>query len=169
MVTQRQVAFWLSALVVTVLALYVLRDILLPFVAGLALAYLLDPIADRLERTGIGRLGATLLILVIFVLLFILALVLVVPLLFHQLEAFIARLPQYVARLQALAVERGGALFERFGGPESLAQMQSSVGDLLKQATAWAAGPWRGTSAASSGRVWPASGPSGSSCRPSSP
>jgi len=144
MVTQRQVAFWLSALVVTVLALYVLRDILLPFVAGLALAYLLDPIADRLERTGIGRLGATLLILVIFVLLFILALVLVVPLLFHQLEAFSARLPQYVARLQALAVERGGALFERFGGPESLAQMQSSVGDLLKQATAWAAGFLRG-------------------------
>jgi predicted PurR-regulated permease PerM len=140
MVTQRQAAFWLTALVVTVLALYVLRDILLPFVAGLALAYLLDPIADRLEKMGIGRLGATVVILVVFILVFILALVLVVPLLMHQLDAFIDRLPQYVQRLQAVAVERGGALFERFGGPDALAQMQSSVGDVLKQATAWAAG-----------------------------
>jgi predicted PurR-regulated permease PerM len=144
MVTQRQVAFWLAALVVTCLVLYLLRDILLPFVAGLALAYLLDPVADRFERMGIGRLGATLLILVIFVLTFILALVLVVPLLFHQMEALIDRLPQYVARLQQLAVEKGGPLFERFGGADSLAQMQTSVGDLLRQGTAWMVGFLRG-------------------------
>ena len=144
MVTQRQVAFWLAALVMAVVALYVLRGILLPFVAGLALAYLLDPLADRFEKLGIGRLGATLLILVIFVLVFILALVLVVPLLFHQMEALIDRLPQYVARLQALAVEKGGPLFERFGGTDSLAQMQNSVGDLLKQGTAWMVGFLRG-------------------------
>lgn len=144
MVTQRQIAFWIAALAIAVVALYVLRGILLPFVAGLALAYLLDPVADRFEKLGVGRLGATLLILVIFVLVFILVLVLVVPLMFHQMEAFIDRLPQYVAKLQALAMERGGALFERFGGPDSLAQMQSSVGDLLKQATAWLAGFLRG-------------------------
>jgi predicted PurR-regulated permease PerM len=42
---QRQLGFWLAALFVAALALFVLRDILLPFVAGLALAYLLDPIA----------------------------------------------------------------------------------------------------------------------------
>ncbi|HEX8770447.1 MAG TPA: AI-2E family transporter, partial [Acidimicrobiales bacterium] len=137
-------AFWLAALVAAVIALYVLRGILLPFVAGLALAYLLDPVADRFERTGIGRLGATLLILVIFVLVFILVLVLVVPLLFHQMEALIDRLPQYVAKLQALAVEKGGPLFERFGGTDSLAQMQNSVGDLLKQGTAWMVGFLRG-------------------------
>ena len=144
MVTQRQVAFWLAALVAAVVALYVLRGILLPFVAGLALAYLLDPIADRIERTGVGRLGATLLILVVFVLVFILVLMLVVPLLFGQVEAFIDRLPQYVAKLQALAVEKGGPLFERFGGTDSLAQMQNSVGDLLKQGTAWMVGFLRG-------------------------
>jgi predicted PurR-regulated permease PerM len=144
MVTQRQVAFWLAALLFTILALYILRDILLPFVAGLALAYLLDPLADRLERIGVGRLGATLVILVVFILVFILLLVLVVPVAFHQMQAFIDRLPQYVARLQALAMEKGGPLFERFGGPDALAQMQSSVGDVLKQATAWAAGFLRG-------------------------
>jgi predicted PurR-regulated permease PerM len=144
MVTQRQVAFWIAALVVTILALYVLRDILLPFVAGLALAYLLDPVADRLEKAGVGRLGATIVILVVFVLVFVLVLVLVAPLLFHQMEALIDRMPQYVARLQQLAVERGGALFERFGGTDALANMQASVGDLLKQGTAWMVGFLRG-------------------------
>jgi predicted PurR-regulated permease PerM len=144
MVTQRQVAFWIAALAITILALYVLRDILLPFVAGLALAYLLDPLADRLERMRIGRLGATLMILVIFILVFILVLVLLVPIAMNQLQAFIANLPQYVARLQALAAERGGPLLERLGGPGALAEMQSSVGDVLKQATAWAAGFLRG-------------------------
>ena len=47
---------------------------------GFALAYLLDPLADRLQRLGLGRLGATLIILVLFVLVFIVALVLLLPL-----------------------------------------------------------------------------------------
>ena len=59
MTVQRQIGFWIAALVVAVLLLFVLRDILLPFVAGFALAYLLDPVADRLQRLGLGRLGAT--------------------------------------------------------------------------------------------------------------
>ena len=48
--TKRQIWFWLAALAVTVLFLYIFRSILLPFVAGMALAYMLDPVADRLEN-----------------------------------------------------------------------------------------------------------------------
>src|SRR3954464_9088094 len=144
MPTQRQVAFWIAALVVLLLALYVVRDILLPFVAGLALAYMLDPIADRFQRLGMGRLAATLLILVLFILVFVLMLVLIVPLVVHQLQSFIAHMPEYIARLQALAAEKGGPLLERIGGPDALQDMQSSVGDLVKQAGAWFGGFLRG-------------------------
>ena len=56
MAFQRQVIFWLGALVVFVLALWLLSEILLPFVAGLAIAYLLTPLTDRLERLGVNRL-----------------------------------------------------------------------------------------------------------------
>ena len=42
------------------LLLWLLSDVLLPFVAGMALAYLLDPLADRLERLGVSRLVAAL-------------------------------------------------------------------------------------------------------------
>jgi predicted PurR-regulated permease PerM len=134
---QRQFAFWIAALAVVALALFILRDILLPFVAGLALAYLLDPLADRLQRLGLGRLGATVIILVLFVVGFLLALVLVIPFAVHQLQAFIDRLPQYVARLQQLAAERGGPLIERLGGADALPDMQRSIGNSVGQAAAW--------------------------------
>src|SRR5215203_41633 len=137
MPVQRQIGFWLLALLLVALALYVLRDALLPFVAGLALAYLLDPLADRLQRLGLGRLGATLVILILFVVFFVLALVLVAPLIAHQLAGFAGKMPGYVARLQALIVEQGGPLLERFGGPEALADMQSSIGNLVGQGAAW--------------------------------
>jgi hypothetical protein len=51
----RQVWFWLATAVAIVLALWLLHGILLPFVAGTALAYLLDPFANRLERLGLTR------------------------------------------------------------------------------------------------------------------
>ncbi len=81
MTLQRQIGFWLGSLIVFVLFLVLLRDILLPFIAALALAYLLDPLADRLERVGLSRLAATIVILVVAILIFALVLILLVPLL----------------------------------------------------------------------------------------
>jgi hypothetical protein len=77
MTLQRQIAFWILSFIGVVLALYVLRGILLPFLAGLALAYFLDPLADRLQRLGLSRFLASLLILVVFLLIFVGALLLV--------------------------------------------------------------------------------------------
>jgi predicted PurR-regulated permease PerM len=137
MTIQRQIAFWGLALAVAVGLLLVLRGILLPFVAGFALAYLLDPLADKMQRIGIGRLGASLLILVLFVLIFIITLVILIPFAAQQVGAFVERLPSYVARLQQLAVEQGGPLIERLGGTTALPEMQTSVGNLISQGIAW--------------------------------
>ena len=52
---KRQVVFWLIALTGFVLFLLVFSGILLPFIAGMALAYFLDPVADRLERIGLSQ------------------------------------------------------------------------------------------------------------------
>lgn len=134
---QRQLGFWVTALAVAILALILLRGIMLPFVAGLALAYLLDPLADRLKRLGIGRLPATIAILCMFVLLFILALMLIVPVAANQLAAFVAKLPATVARLQQLAVEHGGPLIERFGGTDAIREVESSLGNLMSQGASW--------------------------------
>jgi predicted PurR-regulated permease PerM len=148
MTVQRQIGFWIAALVVAVLLLFVLRGILLPFVAGFALAYLLDPLADKLQKIGIGRLGASLLILVLFVLVFIITLVILVPFAVQQVGAFVERLPSYVARLQELGAEQLGPLIRRLGISNALPTTQTSVGNLISQGVAWIAtflqGLWSG-------------------------
>ena len=55
---ERHIVFWVAALVVFVALLWLLSPILLPFVLGMAIAYVLDPLADRLTRRGLSRLVA---------------------------------------------------------------------------------------------------------------
>jgi len=102
MTLQRQVSFWLAALVALCLLLWLFSAILLPFVAGLALAYFLDPVADYLERRGLPRLAATLVILGASVLIVLAGLVIVVPILGAQLVNLAEKLPSYAASLAAL-------------------------------------------------------------------
>jgi len=100
---------------------------------------------------------ASLLILILSLLLFVLVLLAVAPLLFHQLTAFIKELPGYMARLQALAQEQGGALAERLGfdvferlgiGKQGAGDAAKSAGDLLGRAgqlaTAFLGSLWTG-------------------------
>ena len=136
---QRQFAFWVGLLLATLLVLYFLSDVMLPFVAGAAIAYLLDPLADRLERFGLGRLGASIIILAIFALILLVALGAIVPLAARQVVSFAEQLPSYVQRLQALVTEHGGPLVERIGGHDALQQLQQSIGNIVGQGAAWVA------------------------------
>jgi predicted PurR-regulated permease PerM len=88
--------------VLLLLFLWVFSDILLPFILGMALAYLLDPLADWLERLGMNRFWATITIVVLTLLVLILVALILVPLLLAQLSGFLDRLPSYVTQLQAL-------------------------------------------------------------------
>ncbi|MGP9822304.1 AI-2E family transporter [Salinarimonas sp. NSM] len=133
MTIQKQAGFWLAAFVATAFFLWLFSDILLPFVAALALAYLLDPVADRLERLGLGRLAATLLILLAFVLVLVLVLVLILPLVARETTAFLESLPGYVARLQSLLVERGAPLLDYLGVEISGEELQRNIGDIVSR------------------------------------
>jgi len=99
---ERQIVFWIAALIVFVGLLWLLHHILLPFVVGAALAYILDPLANRLAKRGVSRLVAALLILGGFVFVFAGLFVLIAPVLANQLSAFIEHVPGYVQRLQSL-------------------------------------------------------------------
>ncbi len=87
------------------LVLWLLSEILLPFIMGLAIAYLLTPFVDRMERGGASRLLASLLVIGIFVLLFVLVVLLVAPILGGQLASFIDNIPYYVTTLRALITD----------------------------------------------------------------
>lgn len=127
----------LTGLGIAALLLYLLSGVMLPFVAGLALAYLLDPMADRLQNWGLGRLSASLLILAMFVVGLVVALLIVVPLAANQISALVATLPGMVSRLQGIIAERAGPLLQRVGGADVLSDLQSSVGTLVGQGGTW--------------------------------
>ncbi|MDX3927229.1 MAG: AI-2E family transporter [Shinella sp.] len=99
---KRQAIFYLIAFALFVLFLLVFSSILLPFIAGMALAYFLDPVADWLERRGLSRTMATVVILIGFVVLFALSLMIIIPLLVNQASDFFENLPGYITQLQTL-------------------------------------------------------------------
>ncbi|MCC6948676.1 MAG: AI-2E family transporter [Bradyrhizobiaceae bacterium] len=134
---QRQVIFWVGALIVFILFTWILSDVLLPFVAGIALAYFLNPLADRLESYGFNRLVATLLVTGVFALFFIAVAIIVIPLLGSQLFAFISRIPEYVTRLQQLLLDEAvqDRLHALLGGEKI--DLRKTVGDLMGQGATW--------------------------------
>ena len=78
-------AIWLAVLAVGIILLVLFQSILLPFVAGMAVAYFLDPVADRLEKAGLSRTLATSIITAAFIIVVGLFLVFVAPLLQAQI------------------------------------------------------------------------------------
>jgi predicted PurR-regulated permease PerM len=132
---ERQVAFWLAALVVFVLVLWQLSEILLPFVAGLAIAYLLTPLTDRIESIGVNRLAAALLIITLVVLAFVYLILLVAPILGGQLSSFIDNIPAYVTRLQSLLSDPSRPWVQKLLGAGF--NPDKSIGDLVTQGVGW--------------------------------
>ena len=97
----RQALIWLAVAAIVVAFLMLTSSVLLPFVAGMAVAYFLDPLADRLEAWGCSRLLATILITVAFFVVVIALAVLLVPLLQAQLVALVGKLPEVVSTVTA--------------------------------------------------------------------
>lgn len=146
---ERKILFWLGVALLLVLFLWALSGVMLPFAAGLALAYLLDPIATRLEKLGTSRLFACLFIIGLGGVVIMLALVALAPTLVAQAAQFVERLPAYIIKLQALLTQHGADLFARakpaldFLGivpsPEGAESSLPSAGDLVGQGARWAA------------------------------
>jgi predicted PurR-regulated permease PerM len=132
---ERQIVFWLAILVVFVLMLWLLSEILLPFVAGLAIAYLLTPLTDRIERLGVNRLAAALLMITLVVMAFVIVILLVAPIMAGQLSSFIHNIPGYVTKLQTLLSDPSRPWVQKVLGTGFNAD--KSLGDLVTQGAGW--------------------------------
>jgi predicted PurR-regulated permease PerM len=129
---RRQIIFWVLAAAVFIVFLYVFSSILLPFFAGMILAYFLDPVADRLERWGLSRLASTIFILIMFVIALALALMLIIPILATQLADFLSHLPDYLSGLQNLLTSIDPEWLSNTIGVEPEA-LQEGLNSLLTQ------------------------------------
>jgi predicted PurR-regulated permease PerM len=96
----RQAIWWLAGVVLLVLAIGLLKGVLLPFVAGMAMAYVLNPLANRLEGLGLPRPAAAGLIVALMAVLIGLLLVLLVPLVAAELRDLAANMPQLMTSLR---------------------------------------------------------------------
>ena len=142
---ERQLLFWLATLVVVLLIVALLKDILLPFVAAIVVAYFLNPMADRLERLGLQRAWAATVIVGMAAVLVGLVLVFLGPLVIEQLRQFIAGLPGEVEKL------RGGVeSFARYWLGPNFPNFKLA----LDRAAASASENWTGTAAAVMASLW---------------
>lgn len=136
MTPAQQLRYWALGLAVFLALLYVLRGILAPFVIGMAVAYLLDPVCDRLERRGLSRTLATTVVTIAFILVVAAALLLLVPLVVSQAASLLENVPAYVDLLRQQLL----AWFETFRAridPELLTRLRDGLGGSAEKLSAW--------------------------------
>jgi predicted PurR-regulated permease PerM len=138
MTLQRQAGFWLLALLSFIALVWLLQDILLPFIAGFVLAYFLDPVADRLEALGIPRILATSLILSVAIAAVVVGVLIVVPVLADQALKLAQDLPALVtalvARVDEILPQSIKDMLAKAGGTNT-----GSLGEMMSKATGWLA------------------------------
>jgi len=133
MIYGRQLTFWVVTFLVLAAVLWLLHDILLPFVAGIALAYVLAPVADRVERFGMNRTVAALLVVTVLVVALIALILLLVPLLLQQGAALISHIPGYFKRIKELIVDPNFPWLNWLGAAET----GKTASDLVGQVATW--------------------------------
>ncbi len=103
---REQAKYWGVALLVLFALLWFLGDVILPFLVGGAVAYFMDPVADRLERLGLSRIAATALLTLGAVVMLVLLVLSVIPTLVQQLTALVDSAPQIAEQFQTFLIER---------------------------------------------------------------
>lgn len=103
---QKQAWYWGIGLMLFMLALWAVGQAIMPFILGAGIAYILDPVADRLERMGLSRTLSVVAITLTAILVFVAVLLLVVPILIRQGSYLIETAPEMFNRLQAFLTDR---------------------------------------------------------------
>jgi predicted PurR-regulated permease PerM len=107
-----QVRWWTIGAAALIAFMWVFSGVLLPFLAGAALAYFLDPLADKLQARGLSRTAATVLISVVVAGGFTVILLLVVPAVYVQLRDLIGALPSYATAARDFLLTRYPTMLE---------------------------------------------------------
>ena len=126
---REQMKYWGLTAAIFLIVLWFLGDVLLPFVLGAAVAYFLDPVADKLETMGISRVLATATITITAIMIFVLMALLVIPTLINQTASLIASAPQYAANLGEFLTERFPSLLDE---TSTLRQSLDKIGETIQ-------------------------------------
>jgi len=143
----RKIVIWVLGVGTFIFLLHLLSSMLLPFVMGMAIAYFLDPVADRLEENGFSRTAATCSILFAFFVASAALVLLIVPLLQNQVVEFAHLVPSIIDAVQAYIqpyLERLRADLP----PEAMERIREAAGSYTGKIASWVskllAGLWSG-------------------------
>ena len=126
---------WLIIFAVFFYLLYILRSVLLPFVAGILLAYLLDPLVEKLQKMKMSRLWATLIVCLLAVLVIVPALLFLGGMIENQVALLIKATPRYLGLIMEKVRPVIASLAERFPdlqGGQLETMIKGNVGNGLK-------------------------------------
>ena len=139
---EMHVVFWIVVFAIGIMLMSYLSDALLPFACGAAIAYFLNPVAAALQRAGLGRTLASILIIGVAAIALVAAVVFLLPLAVDQLRRLAETLPGDLERLRLwiedVAAQHLGPSFPRFkvGLERALGELAQSstglVGDAAK-------------------------------------
>ncbi|AVU74820.1 AI-2E family transporter [Pseudomonas rhizophila] len=139
--------FWLGGVALLFVFIYLLHPILTPFLVALLLAYLFDPLVDRLEKLGLSRTWGVVSVFGLIILIVIALMLVLIPMLAKQLMRLYELAPQMLDWLQHTAVPwvqsrlglaEGFWKFDKVKAAisEHMGQTSDIVGVVLSQATA---------------------------------
>lgn len=128
---------WVAIVAAFGVVLYALSGVLVPFVVAAAIAYLIDPVVDRIVRIGIPRVGAAAIVTIAFFAFTTTVVVLLAPVLQHQLVGLGDRLAIVSRQLFELVRPYLDDVFAHIGAVD--VQQLSGAGDAVRTALSWTA------------------------------
>lgn len=129
-----QARFWIFTTLVLLGLVWLLGNVLLPFVVGMAIAYLLGPLVGKMIRAGVPRVVAALLILFGFFMILVAIMAVTLPFAYREAVQLAANLPTYAAQAQEFLIPYIGWVQERFPGQDMTAYqetLKSNIGKIF--------------------------------------
>lgn len=131
--TRNQVIFWTATLLLFLGFIWLFQEILLPFILGTIIAYLLDPAVKKMRRRNIPRWAATWIILGSFGVFLIGILLLIAPLAYRELVQLFTNAPVYADRIWAWAQPYTAWIQDRLN-ISGFADIQTTLKDNISRA-----------------------------------
>jgi len=132
-----QLLWWSAGLAAFLLLIWVFNAILAPFVIGMAIAYFLDPVCDRLENLGLSRALATAIVTLLFIVIVALVLALLVPLVISEIINLAGQLPGWFELLRERLNELAAYLQTQVD-PQVMDRVREAVVGSQERLTRWA-------------------------------
>ncbi|WP_039019886.1 AI-2E family transporter [Halocynthiibacter namhaensis] len=126
---QSQLKYWGIASAVFLVALWYIGNVMMPFLLGGAIAYFLDPVADRLENAGLSRTAATVTISLGAVFVLMVIILTIIPLLINQAISLVETAPQLFTQLEEFLSSKFPGIMDADG---PISQALGKIGETIQ-------------------------------------